>query len=208
MTLKEAKKDFLVNTAQELFLEKSISDVSIKDVAKKAGTGEATIYRHFVHKKNLVLAVAEKLQKAIFDDYFSALEAKTGYESIGRFFENYVSLFKERTELFRFVKDFDAYAISEGGMKTENYSLGIDRFKSAFLEAYERGVKDGSVRIIEEPEVFYFCSAHAMLELCKKLSSGEKIVKQDESLKALSEIETLKETFLYFLAPAQDKNCG
>ena len=70
-----------------------------------------------------------------------------------------------------------------------------------FLSAYAEGLKDGSVRKIEDPETFYYGTGHAMLELCKKLSIGEKIVRQDETTDAVAEISGLKDVILFYLAP-------
>ena len=51
MSLKEAKFNFVVEVATNLFMQKSINDVTIKDIAEKAGVGEATIYRYFSKKE-------------------------------------------------------------------------------------------------------------------------------------------------------------
>ena len=200
MTVKDAKLSFIADVALDLFLKRSVSEVTIKDLALSAGMGEATLYRYFANKKNVVVAAAEKLQKSVFDVYFKEISGKNGYEKICDFFSIYVRVFSERPSYFRFVSEFDSFMISEG-KATEEYSSGIDMFKSVFLSAYAEGIKDGSVRKIEDPESFYYGTGHAMLELCKKLSIGEKIVRQDETTDAVAEISGLKDVILFYLAP-------
>ena len=51
MGLKELKNNFIIDVAASLFLERSISSVTIKDIAERAEVGEMTVYRHFQKKK-------------------------------------------------------------------------------------------------------------------------------------------------------------
>ena len=47
MSLKDAKVNFLVDMATDLFMSRSIQEVTIRDIAISAQVGEATIYRYF-----------------------------------------------------------------------------------------------------------------------------------------------------------------
>ncbi len=203
MTIKDAKLNFITDVATELFLEKSITEVTVKDISKAAGVGEATVYRYFSQKKNVVSAVAEKLQKQVFCDYFDLGGGKNGYEKLEKFFLSYLDVYEKDRRFFKFVSEFDAYVISEGGLSSEEYSSGIDLFRSAFLAAYREGLSDGSVRELPDPEVFYYASTHAMLEVCKKLATTGSIVKQDETTDKVAEISGLTGIMLYYLATPQ-----
>ena len=70
MNLREAKFKFVVDIATNLFMQKSINDVTIKDIAEEAGIGEATIYRYFSKKETIVLACAMYLQTQVTQNYF------------------------------------------------------------------------------------------------------------------------------------------
>ena len=63
MTMKDAKLGFVTDGAVKLFLTGSISGVTVKDIAKECGVGEATVYRYFSTKSDLIIACAVKLQK-------------------------------------------------------------------------------------------------------------------------------------------------
>ena len=58
MTLKDAKRNFVVDAAAELFLERSVGTGTIKDIAAASGLGEATIYRYFSGRGELLVACA------------------------------------------------------------------------------------------------------------------------------------------------------
>ena len=200
MTIKDAKRNFITDVAMRLFFERSISDATVRDIAKVAGVGEATVYRYFEHKRKIVMAVAENLQRKVYAEYFRPRRDGNGYSKIRAFYENYVGVLTNSPEFYKFVSEFDAYMVSEGSVSSETYSLGVGLFKNVFFAAYKEGLKDGSVRELDDPETFYFSTAHAMLELGKKLSTAGKIVKQDETTDKVAEMNALKDVVLFYIA--------
>ena len=67
MSITDAKTNFILDEALALFLERSVGEVTVRDIAVRAGVGEATIYRYFSTKHNLVCAAATKLEKTILE---------------------------------------------------------------------------------------------------------------------------------------------
>ena len=192
MGIKDIKLEFILNTATELFMTRNISDVTIKDIADAAGVGEATVYRYFKTKNNIVVAAAINLGKSVYKDYFDMSKGKTGYEKLEIFYKSYLNLFKKSPGHFYFVREFDAYMVSHGEISLVDYEKGlVDQFANVFIEAYESGLKDGSVKEVKNVEVFYFATTHALLEVCKKLSMKKGVLEQDKTLKKTSEIKCL-----------------
>ena len=203
MTIKDAKLKFIIDIATELFLERRITTVTIKDIADRAGVGEATVYRYFKQKQNLVCAVAEKLQKQVFQDYFAPITG-SGYAKLEAFFGVYSQIFAEHRDFYRFIGDFDAYLLSENLAAPKSYSDGVDHFRNLFLSAYREGIADGSVRKLEtSPELFYYATAHAMLALCKNRSVEREIVPQDGETDKQKEVDEMKQVILFSLAAPQ-----
>ena len=60
---KRAQEEIMAEETAKLFFEKSINTVTIKDIADHIGIGEATIYRHYKNKYNIVLSVASICKK-------------------------------------------------------------------------------------------------------------------------------------------------
>lgn len=203
MTIKDAKLNFIIDVAAKLLLERSIATVTIKDIADRAGVGEATVYRYFKQKQNLVCAVAEKLQKQVFQEYYAPISG-SGYAKLEAFFEAYTKIFANHREFYRFIGDFDAYLLSENLSAGKSYSDGVDHFRNLFLSAYQEGIADGSVRKLEaDPEVFYYATAHAMLALCKNRSVEREIVPQDGAMDKQIEVDEMKRVILFSLAAPQ-----
>ena len=79
---------------------------------------------------------------------------------------------------------------SHGEVSLNEYENGLVRtFENIFMDAYNLGVNDGTVKEIKDIEVFYFSTTHALLELCKKLSMKKDILEQDKDLKKSGEIK-------------------
>lgn len=199
MGIKEVKKNYMIDVATELFVNNSISNVTIKDISLKASVGEATIYRYFGNKQNIVLLSVMGIQKKIFNRYFNFDHGLSGFEQIKRFYYSYLAIFIEHPELYRFIGQFDLYIINEKLDSLNQYEEEINKFKNLYLESYELGLLDGSIKSQENIELFYFSTAHATMELCKKLAINGDILSQDKAIVKEKEIEELIEIILYKL---------
>ncbi|MCR5636320.1 MAG: TetR/AcrR family transcriptional regulator [Clostridiales bacterium] len=203
MTIMDAKRNFVIDSAANLFLERQIATVTVKEIAKASGVGEATIYRYFSTKHELVVACALKLQsetEMMFSKYNSG--NLKGFKGIEKFYRTFLEAFKKRPQLYHFLSEFDAYCISNNIDNLDEYADNMDRFKSAFITAYNEGVNEGSVRRIENIELFYYSTTHAILSLCKKLASCDGVLRQDKAIDKGAEIETLINTVLFSLKAA------
>lgn len=191
MSFKDLRTRYVVDVATKLFLERGIAEVTIKDIAIEAEIGEATIYRHFLKKANIVLAVVLKLKEKVFGGYFDLSKGKTGFEKVEMFYYSYLRIFEKSPEYFYFISEFDAYMQMEEGTSLEEYEKEVDTFKTQFLEIYSEGIKDGSIKKVDDIEVFYLSTTHSLLELCKKLSAKVAFLKQDKTNKKADELECL-----------------
>lgn len=203
MGIRDVKLNYIVETATALFMERSIRNVTVRDIAEKAGIGEATVYRYFARKQNIVQAAAEKLQTEVLGHYYRAMPGKTGAERLTAFYDVYPRVFRDHPEFYRFVQEFDGYLIAEGLSSSEEYAAGIDKFYDYFMAAFRDGVADGSIKDKEDPRLFYYATTHAMLELCKKLSVAGDIVRQDSTVERIAEINELKRVILLSLLNLQ-----
>jgi AcrR family transcriptional regulator len=191
VTIKDAKRNFIIDRATALFLERSLPAVTVRDVALASGVGEATVYRTFGGRAEIIVAAALKLQAEMETVFLEGGEGLSGFERLKRFYASFCEVFVTRPELYRFLSEFDAYCVSEGIPDLEEYADHMDRFKTSFLLSYETGLKDGSVKAVEDPELFYYSTTHAVLSLSKKLAAEPGVIRQDRATDAAKEIRTL-----------------
>ena len=109
MSLKNAKINFLVDMATDLFMARSINEVTIRDIAVAAQVGEATIYRTFGSKQNIVVQAAMKLQAIVSNEFFKLEKGKTGYEKLALFYQSYYEIFLKYPNFYKFLNEFDAF---------------------------------------------------------------------------------------------------
>ena len=195
----DLKRTYIVDVATSLFLSEGIDNVTIKEIAEAADVGEMTIYRYFGKKQNIVAEAVLSLQEIVSNDYFALKEAKTGYEKLKVFYSSYLEVFKNKPEYFRFIREFDLLMMSEDENVLKQYEKGIEGFKNAFIDAYNLGIKDKTIKTIDNIELFYFTTTHALIELCKKLSYKKGVLAQDKRIKKTDEIQCLINTILVSL---------
>ena len=190
------KRDYIIDNAKKLFLGRSISEITIKDISAVSGIGEATIYRYFSTKENLAAAVSVSIQKELIKAPKSSSN-KNGLEQIKDFYSLFRTIFVSNKSYFKFIAEFDSLYLKE--IKDSEYSLSLDVFFDMFMNSYELGLKDGSIKKYDDISVFYYTSTHSLLELCKKLASVESPLKQDKKINKLAEIECLIDIFISVL---------
>ena len=196
MGFKDLKRDYIIDSAKKLFLSKSISEITIKDISAVSDLGEATIYRYFSNKENLVIAVSISIQQDILSVPFTN-EEKNGLEQIRDFFEVFKNIFIEHKNYFKFIAEFDTIYLNN--IKNKEYSLGLDVFCDLFMRAYALGLKDKSIKEVKDIKLYYYTCTHSLLELCKKLASTESELKQDQEVSKIDEIEYLISLFISVL---------
>ena len=199
MSLKDAKINFLVDIATDLFMCRSINDVTVRDLAISAQVGEATIYRYFGSKQKIVIQSALKLQEIVSSDFFKLEEGKNGYEMIKIFYQSYLDIFNKHPNFYKFLQEFDSFVSVEDIDSANPYEKAIDSYKDVYMHAYELGLKDGSIKKQKDINLFYFSTNHALLELCKKLAFKKAVLNQDKTLEKGGEIQCLIDTILLSL---------
>lgn len=203
MTILDAKRSFVIDSAIELFLKRPISSVTVKDIAKESGVGEATVYRYFSAKRDLVIACALKLQKKTEQIFSSSnKDGRGGFSGLSKFYYSFLDIFEKEPSLYYFLNEFDSYCLTERIDGLSEYADNLDKFKAAYIVAYNEGLKDGSVRAVKDIELFYYSTTHAILSLCKKLALSEGVLEQDKKINKYDEIKTLIDTVLYSLNTA------
>ncbi|MBO5542334.1 MAG: TetR/AcrR family transcriptional regulator [Acholeplasmatales bacterium] len=177
--VKESTREKLIDVSKELFLKNSIASVTIQDIAVKANIGEATVYRYFKKKINLVVACATSMSEEVTKDYFIFNENDTGFEAIKRFYEIYLYVYDKDINYFKFLNDFDSYIEQESKNPDDEYEDSINSYKELFLKSYNKGLNDKTIIKIDDIDTFYYSTTLALLNLCKKVAKEKSILKSD-----------------------------
>ena len=189
MTLKDMKYKLIVDGVTELFLKRGINVVTIKDVASFLGLGEATIYRYFSRKENLVTEIAIKLEEEIFNSYFKIDESLNGYDAVNKFYLSFLEVFINRKEFYRFIAEFDNFVLNKDCNLVE-YEKKLAMYYDVYINSFNKGISDETIKKIDNIGDFYLTTTHALMGLCKKLASDDILI-QDEKINKVNEIKML-----------------
>jgi len=101
MTLRadaQRNHDRLLDVAGECFAERGL-DVSIDEIARRAGVGHGTVFRNFANKDALVIAVVNKRICELTNAAHAALEELDAWEGFAGFFRQTAARYAENLGL-------------------------------------------------------------------------------------------------------------
>jgi AcrR family transcriptional regulator len=90
--------DRLLDTAAECFAEQGL-DVSIDEIARRAGVGHGTVFRRFPTKDALVAAVLNQRVRELTERVQASLEEPDAGEAFARFFRHIAAAYADNLSL-------------------------------------------------------------------------------------------------------------
>lgn len=196
--LKDEYRTLIKKKTIDLFLASSIEQVTIADVAKANGIGEATMYRYFKNKYNLVSEVMIMIGESIFDNFIID-DSLTGIEKIKCFYQKFIDTFNDNPNYYKLIQEFDLMISNSGNLADNNYDEIFERFYKIYLSYYEQGLKDNTIKKIKDIRLFYNTSTHSIMSLCKKLACETFVISSDKEVKRTDELELLIKCFMNIL---------
>lgn len=199
--LQKTRYKAIVKETKNLFLEQGIDAVTMADIASNLSVGEATLYRYFGKKQTLMIDVATML----WQDIYGVLEKKplqtTGYDNLKFFFNYFLEIFQNNPEFFRFIDEFDVKItqLEIASDELKNYEKAILKFKEMFDTFFKMGVLDKTVNKDIDKDIFYYTTNHALIGLCKKLSTKSHMLEYECQIQESKQIECLIQICLYYI---------
>ena len=202
---KNLRRDKVLLSAAQLFLDKGIEAVKMTDVADACDMGVASLYRYFGTKTQLVILTGQMLWQDVRELFRQLFEdenyyAKNGFERLTELFSFFPSLLQRHRGFLKFIHEFDENMQREDVSPDalEDYESTLLSFFPPFEEAYRLGLEDGSVRKIENFERFYFTATHSLLLMCQKFVCRG-ILKSDTEAGAYYEIALMVRILMAYL---------
>lgn len=199
--LKMARRKAIVEEAKKLYLEKGVEQVTIADLAAHLTIGEASLYRYFGRKQNLVVEAAMLTWQEILEKMTSMPEKPTGFENLREFYGFFLSVFQEHPEFYQFAEEFDGIMVKEP-LPQETlapYEEVILKVKKRFDHFFAMGLQDGSIKCQLDPDIYYFSTSHALLGICKKLARRKGLLEYEDTLDKSQQIASLIDICLSFI---------
>ncbi len=187
--LKREKIVRIIKTAKTEFYEKGIINSKISIIAKNANVGEASLYRYFTDKMQLVKLVAFdywKEQVELFDIFAEKNidPNSTGLAKVQSYLEIFLDLYYHHKPFLKFMNDLDTVIPSSNPMEGEHeffeYIIYINK---AYVDLFLDGIEDGSINPIFDGKKMYGFVSKIMVPTTQRiaLSLGYSQPMDDES---------------------------
>lgn len=199
--LKQAKYNQIIEHVKPMMLKQGINTLKISDIAKNLKIGEATIYRYFGTKTNLVIEVGVSLWNDVYKELESLPTQETGYDSIQSFFSFFLEGYKTRREVFVFLDEFDALMVKEKVSKEKlaEYDKKLSNIKSIYDVHFDKGQSDKSLKISIDKDEYYYTTTHMILGICKRLATTGNIVASDEIVNDTTQVKLALEMCMQYI---------
>ena len=93
----------ILETAQQLFAEQGVENVTMTEIAEKASLGKGTLYRHYAYKGQLCFALLQETSSAFQNEVLSGFgEEGRNTTALGRvylFIDHYLHFVEQNSEL-------------------------------------------------------------------------------------------------------------
>lgn len=124
----DRRKNQLIEAGFRLFSQNGIETVSLQKVADAANVSPATMYKYFLTKEKLLIAISAKVwdevwQEALGDPGTNHFEHFTAYQGIEFYADRMIALYKNRPEVLRFSGEYKTYIV------------GMNRFRGCTLNS-------------------------------------------------------------------------
>ena len=188
-SIKLRRRETMIKSAVRCFCEKGIERTALSDIAAYAQVGEATLYRYFSTKENLVMDCGIDFWQSACTYYKRTAEDKqyqnkNGLLQVEALLCCTEKLFWEKKEKFKFLHDLDAFLVSHRieAEKLQEYEALIAYPRPILCDAIEKGKRDGSIACTAPTEELYYTLTHTILSLLEKLAGIGAILSSDNAV--------------------------
>lgn len=144
MTKKIATREAIVQAAIEVFGENNFRDSNIREIAKRAGVAEGTIYKYFKDKEDLFFSIPMEKTKGYVEQLDLHLQGITGAPNkIRKFIWYYFHFFNANPEYGRIL--LLEMRVSKRFIKTKTYA-SLRKSTRQILNILRDGQEEGTIR--------------------------------------------------------------
>ena len=140
---KVQKKKNIALSCKELFVEHSINDLTIAQVAKTAGVGKGTIYEYFQNKEDIIFEIVNiLLQEHNEQKHKKIQEQSNSKEKIKIFFHVFYD--EENEQLRKLYKEFISISLMKPNQQMIDFQSKCARtYFQWFEEIIQEGIDKG-----------------------------------------------------------------
>lgn len=200
--LENKKVRAIVDAAKVEFDINGIINAKLRDIAKRAKVGEATLYRYFPDKSKLAELVTFDYwndSETIFASSLKIEEGETisGLDAVKRFLSIFKELYLNHRAFLKNTEDFDNYVMA---LATTNYKLNfeanIDLIKDQFIYMIEKGKMDGSIKEEVQGDYIYEIVSQVLMSTSQKMAIRVSYLQSEQGVNPVRVLDNLVEMLI------------
>ena len=184
------------------FSQYGIEGISMKEIAREAGVGIATLFRYYPSKPDLVLAIGiwkweQMLQSTDQQLREAEVMSFTSAQRYEFFLDSFIMMYRSNRNMLRFNQFFNIYLQSEGNDPAffQPYVTMIDSISDKFVTNMANLKSDGTMRQDVSIRKIFSTSLHLMLAAATRFAVGL-VYRPESAMKPEEELELLKQMLL------------
>lgn len=153
----KSTKDFIIETANKLFLEKGYQNVTVVDICEACSISKTTFYYHIKSKEDIILRFYDSVTHNISQYLMSILAMDNYWEQLMACFESLVA------EAYKYGTDFFSQMMISN-LKEDYGSYDFrDELTKVAVMIIKKGQEAGQIRNKNNAEDLYKASAYVFL---------------------------------------------
>lgn len=153
---KELKRSLILESAEELILEKGLDHLNMDEVAERAEVSKGSLYLYFNSKTDLVLGICHKASSMLNAESSKVLTMDIpGLEMVYHLGINYLEFANQHAEFFSAMRFLENYKDTESAKNSSYLKMCSDNRQEGFrvmVRAIQIGMQDGSINSSYDPE--------------------------------------------------------
>lgn len=198
----EIRRQRLLEAGFQFFSQYGIEGISMKEIAREAGVGIATLFRYFPSKPDYVLAIGiwkwEQVLQSIDQQLHEAeVMSYTSAQRYEFFLDSFIMMYRSNRGILRFNQFFNIYLQCAGNDPAffQPYVAMIDSLSDRFATNMANLKSDGTMRQDMSMQRVFSTSLHLMLAAATRFAVGL-VYHPESAMKPEEELELLKQMLL------------
>lgn len=195
----------VVQAAKIEFALHGIMNSKIKDIAKRANVGEASVYRYFSDKTALVNLVAYEswaIKSVLFENYLHSkfAHAKTGLDYLLGVFDLFTHFYYEHKDMLKFMEDYGNYLVLMDPEKTSNtFDNHMASLEEQVHGLVDMGIADKSLMesVVKEDLYDYFMMS--LLPTIQNLAIRRSKMSRTPEISSNRLLNNIRKVFKYWI---------
>ncbi|MEX2477668.1 MAG: TetR/AcrR family transcriptional regulator [Gracilimonas sp.] len=169
---KEKKKSLILESAEQLILEKGLDHLNMDEVAERAEVSKGSLYHYFKNKTDLVLGICNKATEMLSVEISKVITKEiSGIEMVYTIGATFLNFVRSHPEFFRSMRFFDNLKDTDQLSDSDYIAMCQSNMNTSFtsmVRAIQIGMQDGSIQSSYDPKelsVLLWSTSHGLVNM-------------------------------------------